>query len=73
MIVKEMLRRICRTGMTYRDISNHIGVSVRTVYRWAMGETEPKGRNFERVARLFFSVAEPNFVKKQPLGVDART
>lgn len=42
-----------RQGLSQQEAARQVGVSVRTVSRWVLGQTEPRMRDLRRVRQVF--------------------
>lgn len=50
---------LAETGRTYRDLSQALGVTPATVYRWQSGKALPRAEHLPRLSRVLGkSVAE---------------
>ena len=50
---RDKVRRIRVTGLTIEQVAELLGVSSRTVRRWALEEHEPKAKNLRKIDALY--------------------
>lgn len=48
----EKIGQLVASGMTYQSIADALGVSVRSVYRWATGSAKPLRAHERQLQRL---------------------
>lgn len=59
-MMTEFAELIARTGLTYQQIAEELGVKERTVRRYADGETRPKARDLQVVKGLALVPGKPD-------------
>lgn len=57
-------------GWGAKEAADHIGVSMATLYNWEAGKTEPRARQFQRIAKAYGVAMEeiqlPDYGDRRP-------